>query len=412
VAAVQQRPVALVLCAALVLAMAGTMTFQALIPTFLAEWQLSHAEAGWISGAAYAGYMAGVPLLVTLTDRIDGRRMVIAFALVASFSSLGFALFADGLWSAVCFRVLNGLALAGTYMPGLKALTDRVEGPRASRYQSLYTATFSVGTGLSLLQAGLVGDWLGWRPAFAAAGITPLLAALLVGSCVRPLSPAAREGTPERLFDVRPVLRNRAAMGYVLGYGAHTWELFGFRTWLVAFMAFAAASQGGGLSAGAISVWATAILLLGLPASVLGNELANRFGRHRMLTLFMLVSAAFAASLGFAAALPFWLTIAALALYSATVMTDSASLTVGAVNAAAAERRGITMAVHSTIGSLTAFLSPLASGLALDLSGGGTTTLSWVACFATLGAGVALGPLALAWLGGPERATSADRGVA
>jgi MFS family permease len=403
--------VALVLCVALVLAMAGTMTFQALIPTFIAEWQLSHAEAGWISGAAYAGYMAGVPFLVTLTDRIDGRRIVIAFALVASLSSLGFALLADGLWSAVVFRMLNGLALAGTYMPGLKALTDRVEGPRASRYQSLYTATFSVGTGLSLLQAGLVGDWLGWRPAFAVAGIAPLLAALLVGWRVQPLSPAAPERIPERLFDVRPVLRNREAIGYVLGYGAHTWELFGFRTWLVAFMAFAAASQGGGVSDSTISIWATAILMLGLPASVLGNELATRIGRRRVLTLFMLVSAAFAASLGFAAALPFWLTVAVLALYSATVMTDSASLTVGAVNAAAAERRGITMAVHSTVGSLTAFLSPLASGLALDLSGGGTTALSWVACFATLGAGVALGPLALAWLVGAGRAGSVDRRV-
>jgi hypothetical protein len=128
-----------------------------------------------------------------------------------------------------------------------------------------------------------------------------------------------------------------------------------------------------------------------------------------MLTVFMLTSAAFAALLGFAAALPFWLVVAALALYSATIMTDSASLTVGAVNAAATRRRGLTMAVHSTVGSLTAFLSPLASGLALDLSGGGTTLLSWVACFATLGAGVALGPLALAWLVRGGRPASMER---
>ena len=187
----------------------------------------------------------------------------------------------------------------------------------------------------------------------------------------------------------------------MLGYGAHTWELFGFRTWLVAFMAFAAARHGASLGAGAISVRATLILLLGLPASVLGNELASRFGRRRTLTLLMLVSAGFAASLGFAAALPLWLTLAALALYSAVVMTDSAALTVGAVNAAAAARRGITMAVHSTVGALTAFLSPLASGLVLDLAGGGASVLAWVACFATLGAGVALGPLAL-WLLGPS----------
>ena len=98
-------------------------------PDLIAEWRLSHAEAGWISGVAYAGYMAGVPLLVTLTDRIDARRMVIGFSLVACLSSLGYALFAEGIWSALLFRVLNGLALAGTYMPGLKALTDQVAGP-------------------------------------------------------------------------------------------------------------------------------------------------------------------------------------------------------------------------------------------------------------------------------------------
>jgi len=399
---VQQREVALTLCAAEVLAMAGTMTFQALIPTFIAEWQLSHAEAGWISGAAYAGYMVGVPLLVTLTDRIDARRMVIAFSLVASLSSLGYALLADGLWSALAFRVLNGVALAGTYMPGLKALTDRIAGPRTGRYQSLYTATFSVGTSLSLLQAGLVADWLGWRVAFAVAGLAPLLAAGLLAWRLQPLPPKRAEQAVQRLFDVRPVVRNREAMGYVLGYGAHTWELFGFRTWLVAFMAFAAAPAGG-IGASTISLWATVILTLGLPASVYGNELATRFGRRRMLCLYMLLAAALAATLGFAAALPFWLTVAALALYSAVIMTDSASLTVGVVNAAASERRGITMAVHSTVGSLTAFLSPLASGLALDATGGGTTLLSWVACFATLGAGIALGPLALAWLVRPDR---------
>ena len=388
------RGIALTLCTVEVLAMAGTMTFQALIPTFIGEWQLSHTEAGWISGAAYAGYMAGVPLLVSLTDRIDARRIVILFALVASLSSLGFALFATGVWSALAFRVLNGLALAGTYMPGLKALTDRVEGPGLSRYQSLYTATFSVGTSLSLLQAGLVGDWLGWRAAFAAAGIAPLLAAGLLVWGLRPAPLPLTERSPQALFDFRPVLRNREAMGYVLGYGAHCWELFGFRTWLVAFMAFAAA---GAVGESTISLWATVILTLGLPASVLGNELAGRFGRRRMLTVFMLFSAALGVSVGLGAALPFWLAVALLALYGATTMTDSASLTVGAVNAAAAERRGITMAVHSTFGSLTAFLSPLASGLALDLTGGGATMLSWVACFATLGAGVALGPLAL-WL--------------
>ena len=79
-----ERTVVAALCAAEVLAMAGTMSFQALIPTFIAEWRLSHSEVGWISGIAYGAYVAGVPVLVSLTDRIDARRIVIAFCLVAA----------------------------------------------------------------------------------------------------------------------------------------------------------------------------------------------------------------------------------------------------------------------------------------------------------------------------------------
>ena len=108
------------------------MSFPALIPTFIAEWQLSHSEVGWISGISYGAYVAGVPVLVSLTDRIDARRIVIAFSLLAALSSIGFAWFAQGFWSALVFRALGGLALGGTYMPGLKALTDRrgaIQGP-------------------------------------------------------------------------------------------------------------------------------------------------------------------------------------------------------------------------------------------------------------------------------------------
>ena len=68
---------------------------------------------------------------------------------------------------------------------------------------------------------------------------------------------------------------------------------------------------------------------------MLGNEVATRFGRRRVLIAFMLVSTVLAAVIGFAAALPFWAMAALLALYGTAVMLDSASLTVGALNAGA-----------------------------------------------------------------------------
>ena len=376
--------------------MAGTMSFQALLPTFIAEWQLSHAQGGWISGIAFAAYVAGVPIVVSLTDRIDARRIVIAFCLVSCVSSLGFALLAQGFWSALALRALNGLALGGTYMPGLKALTDRIEGRRRSRYQSFYTASYSLGSAVSLFVTGVLAQRYGWAFAFAAAGIAPLLAILVLLWRVPPARPAARE-QPQALLDFRPVLRNRESMSYVLAYAAHCWELFAFRTWLVAFMTFTAVAHASRVGETTITTAASGILLLGMLASVLGNEAAVRLGRRPVLIAFMLASTLLAALIGFAAALPFWAMTALLALYGTILMLDSASLTVGAMNAADPERRGSTLAVHTTLGTTMAFLAPLASGLALDLTGGGATVGSWVACFLVLAAGVALGPLAL-WL--------------
>jgi predicted MFS family arabinose efflux permease len=246
----------------------------------------------------------------------------------------------------------------------------------------------------------------GWPFAFAVAGIAPLLAVLVLLWCVPPVAPARREEGPEALLDFRPVLRQRESMSYVLGYAAHCWELFAFRTWLVAFMTFTAAAHGSAIGDGTIATVASLILLLGLPASVLGNEIAMRLGRRRIVIGFMLASIVLASVIGFAAALPFWWMSALVAVYGVVLMLDSASLTVGALGAAAPERRGSTLAVHTTLGTSMAFLGPLASGFALDLTGGGATVLSWVVCFLVLAAGIAFGPLALWGLGGssPEPA--------
>jgi predicted MFS family arabinose efflux permease len=70
------------------------------------QWGLSYASAGWVEGAFQAGYLITVPVLVTLTDRVDARRIFAGAAVVGGLASLGFAAFAQGLWSACLFRTL------------------------------------------------------------------------------------------------------------------------------------------------------------------------------------------------------------------------------------------------------------------------------------------------------------------
>ena len=386
-------PFVLTMYGAEILGMLSFAGFQALIPTFAAEWGLTNTDAGWISGVYFAGYVGAVPVLVSLTDRLDPRRVLVASLLIGGIASLGYALFADGFWTALVFRALHGVGLAGTYMPGLKALSDHIDGPRQSRYVAFYTSSFGVGAALSYVIAGEVATVAGWEWAFAAAAVGSALAIAITLAVL----PASRPGTdvPEtHLLDFRPVLWNRAAMGYILGYAGHNWELFAFRSWVVAFLVFAQGlhPDGGiGLNATSIAAMAT---LLGVPASIFGNELAVRVGRCRLIVVVMIMAIALSLVLGFASALSFPLVVALCLVYGVLLTGDSAAITAGTVAAAAPGQRGQTLAMHAAVGFMGGVFGPLAVGIVLDAAGG-ATAFGWGMAFIATGFGSVLALVAV-----------------
>ena len=68
-------PFVFLICLAETLSITGTMYFPALLPSFQAEWGLTNTAAGWINGVFFADYAITSPILVSLTDRIDVRRI-------------------------------------------------------------------------------------------------------------------------------------------------------------------------------------------------------------------------------------------------------------------------------------------------------------------------------------------------
>lgn len=395
--------IVILLCAAEVLAMTGFSTYPALLAPLSDSWGLSGTEAGLIGGMFFAGYMAAVPVLSGLTDRIDARRVFAFSTLLAAGGTLGFGLAAGGVWSACLFQAIAGAGLAGTYMPGLKALTDRVCGPLQSRFIAFYTSTFGIGASASLLLAGVMEPALGWQWAFMLCGAGPLAAGLLVLRTLTPMAPPRQAHVPAALLDPRPVLADRTVLGYVLGYAAHCWELFGLRSWLVAFVAFAyALAPNADIPWGPAAV-AAAINLLGIPASIIGNEIAARVGRRRYIVTVMAASAILAWAAGFSAAVSWWLTLALLSLHFIAVMGDSAALTAGLVAATPPGKRGAAMAVYSFLGFGAGFLGPLVFGLVLDGMGGKDSASAWGFAFGSLGLACACGPLAVWMTNGKDR---------
>lgn len=355
-------------------------------------WGLDGTEAGLMASAFAFGYMFAVPVLTTLTDRIDARNILLVGSIATALATFAFGAFANGLWSATLIWGLTGVGFAGAYMPGLKALTDRLPPGDVSRSVTLYTASFSVGVGLSFLVNQLVANYFGWRWAFVASGCGPFLmvAACLAMPAVKPLP------TQRRLLDFRPVLRNRPALGYILGYGAHCFELYGIRTWLVAFWTFVAARHAGATYFGPVTV-SVVFSLLAMPASILGNEAALRFGRHRALTVLMVVSAGVALAIGLSVQAPPALLLVLLLAYAFAVPADSGALTSGMTMSASLANRGATMAMHTTVGFGLSALGAWGAGIMLDLAGGPDSASAWLAVFCLLAVSILFGPVALWW---------------
>jgi MFS family permease len=385
----------LLLVTTTILTMLNSASFPGLMPVLKAEWGLSNTEAGWISGIFYGGYICAVPFSVSLTDHIDSRRIYLAALLLTSAAALSFALLAEGFWSAMIFRALAGAGLAGTYMPGLRLLTDRTSLRRHPRWIALYTASYGLGSSISYLAIMELAAHVGWQSALVVAAAGALLSfglILLVPGHTHP-DFSGRLHLP----DLRPVLKNRPALKYIALYGFHNWELFAFQSWVVSYLTWCGTRELSGEDWLPWVSWITAgFLLASMIASILGAEIATRFGRLRMIGTVMVVVLVAAPLSGAGGYLPLWLVITFCLLLSMLTMGDSAAITTGTMFAATEGQRGITLAAHSIVGFGGGLVGPLAVGIVLDLTVRWGEPASWLAGFLTMALGSAAGLVLLA----------------
>ena len=385
------------ICIAEILTMQGVFTFSSMLPFFLDEWKLDGVDAGWISGIYYGSYMISVMVLVSITDWIDAKKIYITGVLITFVSCVGFALFAEGFWSAMLFRALGGTGLAGTYMPGLKALTDRLSGTSRARATSFYTSSFGAGSAVSFLIGGSIMEWFPWQTAFWIAGICSLLALLIVSKTLEnaPNQDGDRSGL--RSLDFRPVLRNTKAMGWIACYSTHNYELFAFRSWIVVYLTFALSGVSSEINYQPSFIVFLGILL-GMISSIIGNELAIRMGRTLVVVATMFLSAVLAVVIGNSIGLSATMLVMLVLVYGCFVTGDSASITTGLIESSVKENRGVTMAVHSSLGFIGSFLGPIGFGIVLNAFGGHKSSEAWFWAFSSTGFVLIIGPLILLFL--------------
>lgn len=374
----------LLVCIAQTLVQIGAFFWPALLPQLAPTWALSNSAAGWITAAFYGAYMLAVPLLVTLTDRIDPKRLYLLGVGLTITGHVLFGWLADGFWSALACRALAGVGWAGTYMTGLKLLADRVDARMMSRATAGHAASIGLSGAASFATGELLARQFAWQAAFLLAALSAALACIIIALVVpRQDKVTSRPKDGGGLYDFRPVLRNRSAMAYAMAYCIHTLEMSVLRGWGVAFLAYVASSTGTQQPILSPAVLVTLLGLVGTVASLLGNEAAIKFGRRRLVHTAMLGSVVLGGIIGFVGPLSYALAAALILLYGLMIWLDSSSLTAGAAGTAEPSRRGATLAVHSTLGYAGGFIGPLLMGWLLDAAGGMSRT-SWGIAFATV----------------------------
>jgi MFS family permease len=367
-----------VVCAAEIMGMAPFSMFLALQPTLQLEWHLSNTASGWIASAYYAGYMLAVPVLASLTDRWDARTVWLGAITLAASGAIGFGTLADGPFTAALFQALAGAGLAGTYMPGLKLMDDRIPGALHPRLVAFYTTSFSLGSSGSYFLVGQLIEQFHWRTAIAAAALGPAAGWLLIYLTLDRVAPALATPANATGGRWRDVLESADSMRYVAGYACHMWELFGMRAWLVPFLVFCSTLHGPTFAAP--TTLAALLALAGIPSSFAGAELSARYERRYVVMTIMLMSATTGILVGLVASQAWALVLSMSVLHHALVMADSAALTSGLVAVSPPQSRGTALALYSMTGFAAASLASFAIGGVLDLLGGQSVT-SWTFAF-------------------------------
>ena len=174
----------------------GEFVIMGLLPDAARDLGISIPAAGHLISAYALGVVIGAPVLAVLGARMGRRTLLMALMLLYALGNFASAV-APGYAAMVLMRWLSGLP-HGTYF-GVAALVAAQLAPAGRRAQAVgyVMLGLTVATLVGVPLAAGLGQWLGWRAAFALVGAIALLAVGLVWRWI-PGLPAQPGASPWR----------------------------------------------------------------------------------------------------------------------------------------------------------------------------------------------------------------------
>lgn len=376
--------------------------YSAALPLLAVDWAMTSGESGLIQTAYHVGFLVSLFAVGFLSDHFGARRTFLWSSIAAAVSGLVFAVFADGFLSALLLYGLSGLCSGGSYTPGLALIAERFEGSGQGRAMGFYLAAASLGYALALFLASAMIPLAGWRGAFVATALGPLLAAVL-GFLVLRRTPNVIHPLPHDHANrgaIRTVWHDKPVMLSIWGYVAHAWELLGLWAWLPAFLA-AALAAGAVIGPEVASVGATlaaVTYLVAAAGNAAGGALSDHYGRTAVILAMSVASLLCSFTFGWMIGSPMWLLVLVAVLYNLLGVADSSIHSTALTELAPRRYLGAAYSLRSALGFGAGAVSPWVFGLVLDWgreAGLPSAAWTWGLAWMSLGIGGILGPIAI-----------------
>ena len=356
----------------------------AVIPVLRTDW-LDDAAKAWLSMSVTLGFVAGtaVSAVLTLADWLGARRLFVVSRVVGAIANVALVPLIDSFGAVVVCRFVTGLAMAGTYPPGMKLAASWFARDRGLAVGTLVGA-LTFGGALPHFVNFLGG--LAWPVVIVTTSLAALAAAAIMGLLVRD-GPHVQPRSPFDPGCLGALVRNRGVVLASLGYFGHMWELYAMWAWIGLYF-IEAFTRAGVAAAPSLGSLVTAVVIgAGGVSCIVAGRIADRVGRTATTMAAMVTSGASAAVIGLVFGAPAALIGVAL-VWGFTIIADSAQFSTAVSELAPPEYIGTALSLQTCVGfTLTLVSTRLVPVMAAEWG--------WAWAFAFLAPGPFLGTLAM-----------------